>query len=369
MLIYVAMFILSLIFIYFGNINRNKLVKIIFIFLGILLPCLLACFRDITIGKDTSGYILNLFNIAKKGESFNEFYLNAKYYLQIQDYGYLFITYISAKFFNNFNVLLFFIEILVIVPIYVSLSCNKKNVNDIILGFIIFYLFFYNVTFNMARQSIALAFLILGITLLTHKKIFKSFLCLLISVLFHSTAIVAVLIYVVYYLLLKCKNQKMQKYIILFIYILSILYVINYKFIINWLYSMNIYKHGQLYLQRFNVFDFSFTDTFVYSFILFMIIKSKKELLKKEVNFKFYKFLAIESLIILQLGAFIQYMERVSFYFFYPVLFNCISMIGTKMEKNKISKNEFYLIIFFIVYWIYTFGILNSHNTIPYIFS
>lgn len=366
MLIYIFTYLLSILFIVVGYLinKEQKILKISFIMVGILIPCLLAAFRDVSIGTDTSRYILNLFNVAKKSEDLKTFFLYSSWYFDIKDYGYLITTYISAKVFNSFHILLFLIELLVIVPIVISLFTSKKSKSEVIAGMSIFYFFMYNVTFNMARQSIALAFIVLGISLLLNNKKKLSLFVLIIALLFHKTAIIMILIYIIYYIMNSKKIQFSRRNMRNIIYVLSILLVLNYKNIIYFLVSKNIYSHGGLYLELYSKLDFSFADLIVYAFMIFMMIINKKNILSKKIDYDFYLFMAIEAIIILQLGAFVQYLERLSLYLIYPVIFSVVPNIG---DKNKIGKILLYS--FLIIYWIYTFVILNSHNTMPYYFS
>jgi len=222
----------------------------------------------------------------------------------------------------------------------------------------------------MARQSIALSFTILGVSFLDKsggKKIIKPILCFIIAFLFHSTAIINVITCLFFYILHNQKQQKVIKKILLIIvYLASIFIVFDYTDFITLLYKSGLYKHGILYLQNYSKLDFSFADTFTYLFVIISLIMNKETIKTKNYNYDFYLAIAMESIILLQLGTFIQYLERISFYCFYPVLFNMLPTVGT--SKKGISKNMIIIIVFFIIYWIYTFVILNSHGTIPYKF-
>lgn len=370
MIIYFITFLLSLFFIYLGspnNNNNNKFGKL-FLSIGLLIPCLLAAFRDINIGSDTSGYIIGLYNLVPKSSNLFDYFQLCGPWYDIKDYAYLFITFISSKFFNNFHVLLFLIEFLIIVPIYKALDIMKKNRKDVLLGMCIFFLFMYNVTFNMARQGIALSFSILGLAYVTKNKKVPAFLSLITAILFHKTAILTLFVYFAYYFITSHKKESSKNFVLFVIYVISFFLVLGYKYIINLLYVTGIYRHGIQYIYRYTKLDFSFIDTFLYLFMLIMLVLNKKVLLQKEVKYKFYLFLAIEGLIVLQLGAFIQYMERVSFYLFYPLLFGGISMIGTN-KKGTISRSSLLLIIFLLIYWFFIFGYLNIHNTVPYVIA
>lgn len=370
MVIYLIIFLFSILFInlgYYSNGNKKNIIGKFFIILGLLIPCLLASLRAPTVGSDTSGYITGLYKLVSKSNSFFDYCSLGYAWYGLKDYAYLFITYISAKVFSSFKVLLFLIELLIIVPIYKSLDISKTNKNDVLIGMSVFYLFMYNVTYNMARQSIAIAFSILGLTYVIKNKKISSLICLIFACLFHETAIMTVFVYFAYYFINSKIKKTTKQVFLLLIYIVSLVLVFGYKYIIYFLYSSGIYKHGILYIYIFSKLDFSFMDTFLYIFMLVIIVLNKKVLIQKGINYNFYIFLAIESLIILQLGAFIQYMERVSFYLFYPLLIGGISKINSL--DDKISKNTFILLIFLLIYWFFIFSFLKIHNTIPYVLS
>ena len=371
MIIYIFMFIISLFFICLGLYNKkNKILRFIFISIGLLIPCVLAGLRDITLGSDTKGYVIELYNLAKNYDSFIEYFNKCSIVYNINDFLYILVTFFSAKIFNNFNVFLFIIECLVIIPIFIALKYNKKSNINIVFGMYIFFMFFFNVSFNMLRQSIALSFSILGLTLLEKKqKKYLPWLFLAIAVGFHVTALIMIFSYLIYYFL---KNKKISfriKIIIeIIIALLSIIFVLDYTTLINFLSEVHVYEHGIVYLDKYAKLDFSFIDTALYFFILMMIVLNRKDIEKNYGNYKFYKFITIESLIILQLGSFIQYAERVSFYLIYPVIFNILPLLVSKDYKyNKINK--LLLISIFAVYWILVFGILGMHDTVPYVIT
>lgn len=309
--------------------------------------------------------------MAIETDEIKKYYILAKNWWNVNDFLYIIFTYIIAHLFNgNFKIFLFLVEEIIIIPIFIALDKSKKNRNEVLFGMFIFYCFMYNVTFNMVRQSIAIAFSILSLYYLQNNKKIKATLLLIVSIGFHKVAMIDIEIYFIYwvYLLLNKRSYKESNIFFICIYIASIILVICYKNIIYFLANIGIYKQGILYLQRYSKFDFSFMDTFSYIFMIFIFIKNKKILKEKNVDFDFFQFLGIESLILLQIGAFIQYAERASFYFFYPFMLYGIPKIATVNEKNK-KIDYILLILFLIAYWFFSFVILRSHNTVPYIMA
>ena len=366
MIAYILMYISSIFFLFLGlSEKKNKKIRITLIAIGLLIPCVFAGIRDVSVGNDTKRYLLSVFDMAK-ANNIKNFFNYCNWYLDINDYGYLLLSFVITKVFGSFNVLLFFIEVIIVATFYKSVDINKKNKYDVIFSMAIFYLFFYNATFNMIRQSLALTSLLLGIAYLNKDNYKCSIIWLIISILFHKTACVAILIYAVYYFIKKNKLEGVKEKIVIgVIYVITAIAVLNYKNIITFLNYTGIYSHGMLYLKNYAKLDFSFTDTFIYIAIIFGVIFNKKLLVKKKTNYDFYLFLAIEALIILQLGAFVEYLERVSFYFIYPVIFCPIPLICSKIRKID-QRNAVFVVMFFILYWLYIYVFLNSHNTIPF---
>jgi len=366
MLIYLFVFLLSLILLYLALKSKYKIIRLILLAVSLFIPCLLAGLRDLSIGTDTSGYMINVFNRVGMTSSFHDFYNLSMIVGDVTDPGYLFIEYISKMWFNDFRVLLFITEVLIIVPIFISLYiCNKNRPYNIIFGMFLFFMFMYNVSLNMARQSISLSMVILGIALLDKKHYKSSVLFLILGFLFHKTTLIALPIYLIHYYL--DKKTRASNIIMLFIYVLTTFLVFNYKNIILMLYNYKIYEHGILYLSNHQSINFGLTDTVVYIVFLLMVLVNKKSIENNNINYRFYLFMAIEGLITLQLGIFIDYIERVSLYFIYPLLI--IPLSNVSIVNKKVSLSTFAFAVFMFLYYVYAFGLLNLHETIPFVFG
>lgn len=371
MLIYLITFSLSLILIYLGLDGKfvfkdkkykfTKIQKNLLIVIGLILPCLLASLRNITVGSDTKNYINIIFNMAKQSENFIDF-ITIEY---INDIGFSTLSYVSSKLFGDFQIFLFILELFVVVPIFASLKKNCKNKDDVIIGMLLFYLLFYNNSFSIIRQTISLSFVTMGITYLLKNEKYKSFLFLAIAIMFHKTAAIVLLLYGFYFLCKKIKNKKKERIIKYCIYILSIIFVLSFKYIILFLHDTGLYKHGIEYLIGYQKFDFSFVDTFTYFAVVIIIYIKKRVLIPKKVNYDFYYFVAIESLIILQIGMFFETLERISLYLFFPLIINCVSKIKTRKKRDI---KTFLFVGYVFAYWILIFVILKINDTIPYEF-
>ena len=285
-MIYCIMFLISLIFIYIGTKleKKNKIFAYVFEIIGILLPCLLAAFRATTIGTDTDVYVTKIFDAAcKEQNGFIHFiqHPNSK----VKEILYLSITYISAKISSNVGVLLFINELLVIAPVFIALKRkNKGNGNALLLGMFLFYTFFYNMSLNIARQSIAISFTILAFSFIDENKI--KFIALgIVAFLFHRTAIILAPIFILYIFLdndkIKDKNKVNTK---IFILISLVLGIIFFKQILNSLVNMGVFsKYFTKILKNYvrDKLDFNQFNTIIYTAIYVIIYINKAILVKR----------------------------------------------------------------------------------------
>lgn len=72
MIIYWVSFFCSVFFLLFGLRSQKIIIGKIFIVVGLIIPCLLAGMRDISIGSDTSGYVFDLFKRISSATSIND---------------------------------------------------------------------------------------------------------------------------------------------------------------------------------------------------------------------------------------------------------------------------------------------------------
>lgn len=375
-MIYIITFLLSLLFIYLSikTYHKNKIVSKIFEIFGILLPCLLAALRDYSIGTDVEVYVEPLFKVSLQFDSFFSFYAYAVN--AVKDFLYLLTTFACSHISNNIGFLFFVLELLVILPIYIALKKRFNKSNCVLLGMLLFYLFFYNQSFNMARQSISISFIILGLSFLDENKS-KSFLfCFLIACLFHNTAIVFFAIFLLYKIISSKKINKKIKFLIeitiVIIAISGIFFLPQYiKFAEN-IGLVNLIKYDT-YINKYlreNI-DISFIHSTIYLFVCLVLLKYNKRIKENEKNASYYLFTSILSFIFLQFGSIISYAERIGYYVFYPILITIVPYIIFN-KNSKLLKDDFYVlcitILIFFTYWIVWICLLNYNGTFPYVF-
>ena len=83
------MFLMSYVCILIGLNRRKKPSGKMIVLIGLLIPCILAGIRNISVGTDTSGYVLNVYKIAISEQNIIEYFKTVNYWYLIKDYLYL----------------------------------------------------------------------------------------------------------------------------------------------------------------------------------------------------------------------------------------------------------------------------------------
>lgn len=391
MMIYLVTFFLSLLFFALYERFENKKIKRIVLFLAVLIPCMLAGLRAISVGTDTQGYISTLYDTASSSSSISEYYKSTFYYewsntsVASFDFAYTLLAYICASIFRNFSSFLFFSEVLIVVPIVAAINLYKKYFNiSITLSMLLFYLMYYNTTFNAARQWLAIAFTFLAIAhLCTDRNIKKILTFGIIASLFHKSGLF-VLVLIGFYLLvngikviririgsivLKKETVRVIQIILLgFLLLMSMQYVITPLLVSIGLGRYTGYINGQIIFSL---------NQFIYQipFIVVLIIEKNRIAssnydvvsLKKFRLFTMCIFFI--NIVLSQLASVNENSWRVTLVFglFNTVIFSYLYA----NEKNRTKKYVCILILFAYAffYWYFTYVLTGRHGTIPYVFA
>ena len=373
MLVYLITFTISIAFIITGLKIKNKFFRITTILIGLVLPCILAGARNIEIGTDTKGYIHNLYDLSLESNSIGDFFALAyKWYVQ-KDYLYLIITYCIGKNKLGFGFLLFVYEILIIFPIFYSFKKLEFNKKEILIGLIFFYFILYNVTLNMLRQSLSIAFCTLSFSFYVNYNLNKrkrdliiTYLLLIVAYGFHSTSIIMLAVMLLYrFYNTSCFKEKNKTIISFLIMICTVFFVIFHREILTFIATSGIYRLASYYLDHYSIKDFSFYQTFINLFIVFIIISNKNSIKENGFSFKFLLTISVLNFIISSgLGYFILYSQRIMLYTQYILLFCFAPKILSKSNKMQYLYIYNFLVI---ISWLLYIGVMNVNETVPYL--
>lgn len=170
--------------------RKYKTIKILFVLIGLLLPCILAGARDNTIGTDMLVYGDAYLNYAQRYNTLSSFmnfnYLGGEPLFKI-------LSYISAHYFGQFGYY-FALEFACILPVYATFVRRGWEKYSW-LGMLIYYLCFYSFSLNLLRQSIAMSIIFWGYNYIVERKPIKFCVSVVIAAGFHLTAAIMLLLY------------------------------------------------------------------------------------------------------------------------------------------------------------------------------
>lgn len=187
------------------NKQNNKLFKILFALIGIVILALVSGLRDYSIGTDTINYNL-FYNYANNAVNLFQYCSSLKHISGVE-YGFSFICYLIAKTGLSPHAFYFLCQFLISLNVFLALNLMSKKLS-VVLGWMTYCFMFYTSSFNILRQMIALSFILLGIAYIYKNKEIKSLLLFTVACLFHSSSVISILIFITGYCVTRFKNKK-----------------------------------------------------------------------------------------------------------------------------------------------------------------
>jgi len=361
------------ILLYSEKIVKKKEKNLIGLF-GLLPLLLLAAFRSNDIGTDIKWYTEPLFGIACESNSFNDFlsesWILPNYYVRyIKDIeiGFSALIYFVSKVFGNINVLYFFIELLILLPLYASLRLFRNKIS-LSFGIIVYCFMFYQMGFNLMRQMIAISFFLLSFSLMIKKKYVKSLLFFAISIVFHYSAFYfGILVFLIYILLNKdLKVYKKFKFItpsfsFFAIVVFSILFVIllnQLSFFWNLIGDYySLYLKGDLQLEIYQII--------IRLPILFIFIFERDNMQFYSIDSKFFIIAVFFDILLSQFSSITSQSSRMGYFF---SIFYVFSLYLVCKDKNVRKRNILsgYVLAYVVMYWWYNYILNFRGETYPY---
>ena len=371
MYIYLCVFAISILLCYFCEkiafpaIEQKTLSKLWFVILLILialLPSILGGVRDYSIGTDIRVYGNTWFYLARS--SSNLFSLLGTASASSIGALYAIFNFVVSRFTNNPHWFYFWYCFVENIIVLIALR-EKRKLISITSGWATYLLLFYNLNFNMLRQGMALVILLLGFKYVREEKFLRFLLVVLFAYLFHSTAIIALLVYIVY-LITAHKNNTNNWIQMILIYICSTVFILSFESISQFLLNAGLLStRYAIYLNSDNVA--TGRSYIFYLFIFIVCILSVKS--EKDTIFNFFEiitFICIAFSILVK----ISYLFRVINYFSIYLCFG-IPYVFEKKSRivlNGINFRPLIMYIFLIGYWLIIYVFLGYQSTVPFIF-
>lgn len=362
--------------------ENKKFTKRLLVFLGLLLPTLLAGFRKVGVGTDTKVYVYVLYEAAKKSKTFFG-YLGSFVYSNFQnkavtqwEIGYNLLVYLSAKLTRSFQGVLFFTHALIIMFVYKGLK--KLNGSfSIAFSMLSFYLMFYGTSLNLMRQWIAISILFYGFHFLIEKNIKMYLLTIVLATLFHNSGVIGILLLFLYYYIEKTNgkvsiaigNLVIDKEIkkVLITFAVAVVLLLGLEIFASVLGSINgiFARYARIYISgTIKIMPMQIVRRIP---ILVILICNWKKI-KQKIPFSGFLYVMFTlDLVASQLGGITNQSSRIGYYFSVYELILLPGIIGTQRKAER-----FLLELFFCLYYIFCFYydmvLMGRAEIIPYLF-
>ncbi|MCL1967701.1 MAG: EpsG family protein [Fibromonadales bacterium] len=228
MIYYLVCFSLSLFLLWFGQKIRHGQCEPFrwFVYgIALLIPAVLAGARDLSIGTDVLSYAYPVFEEARVIPYIEGF---STIYEGWIGTGYLWLNYALSQVTSNFNIILFFIIFIEIIFVFFTIY-QWRDKFPIWLGMLVFYAFFFNLSFNAIRQCLALSIAFFGIKYIFERKFLLFAFWVLLGYLFHKSAILVLAYYPLFWYANKYTSKK--SILLLSVIFLSLIIFSNQIFI------------------------------------------------------------------------------------------------------------------------------------------
>lgn len=353
--------------------------------LAVLPPIIIAGLRDSTVGSDMELYIVPIFNgIASNGQNLAEFIDS---YPDIE-FGYLLLNYVVAQVTDLSFVLLICIHILIIIPLYVTAMKWRDNLSPVLFMFI-FYMIFFQESLSIVRQSIALSFSMLALTLFLKPQIIQidtgenidtgvrryvySGVYLVIAFLFHQTTVIALSFPIVFFIVDRFSMRQAYAFYI-GVALAIVAFFLNLDALLIWLIDSG---YIDLKFIKYTSADDTFTPVlgaanFVVKVLTIAYLVYIMIIYKADSLIKFFLVVAVLDMLFSLCALIMQPLDRISLYF---RLVSCISLpylifnypvFFTDEDSPYTRPVEGIVCVILFVYWFYVYMLGNYDDTADY---
>lgn len=178
---------------------------------ALLIPALLAGLRDYSIGFDLSLYGNAWFDNALKYDSMHAYILKANEYSM--GTGYAVVNYLCSRLSSSAHFFYYVYAQIQTILLFWALKDYEKYIS-LPFAFFVYYFTYYNTSLNILRQIMAILIVLLSYKYVFKKQLILFLICILAAVSFHSSAIVAVVLYPINWVL-NNKSKKIAKGLII----------------------------------------------------------------------------------------------------------------------------------------------------------
>lgn len=360
MIIYLVFFAISFLLIYLSEkYKNNKKISYSLEIVAILTLSILAGIRSLDIGTDVKTYVQPAFMHTIVSGLDN-------YFTSQIEIGYMILNYLVSLFTHRISILLFVIQFIIIFFSYQGIKKICKDNSN--MGFMIFIILFYNMSLNIVRQFLALAFLLYSFKFLYQKKYLITILIIILSSLFHKSAIIFLAVPLLYKFAEKIKKRDIPSFVIAIA--TGLLTILLFDNLLSLFVKIGFLPEKYLFYQDHYVnatlnFQFIFIMVDLVIILLYLFQRNKK--LNKENESTLFYYFALIDILFLIVGARYDVINRVGLYFRVPAYVYYLSKIDLFFTSQKNKKLVNYCVIAIcLLIWCYIYILGNAGATYPY---
>lgn len=325
--------------------------------------------RDYTVGTDISYYALPSFINAQRFDLATYFAVDGSALEPL----YMLLNYFVVKIFNNIGVLLFALQMITAVFVLFRL-CDYKETNKLWLGVLIYNFFFFPISLNIMRQSIAMAMVFYATRYLfgsNSKLSIKRYLIIVaISIGFHGTGAVGIAVLFFYMLFFRETRGEKDRYLILksvTLIVILIVVVILFDKVVDLIVPISSFtgKFSRYTDQSFGGLDINPLLVRLPYIVLPLLFWNRY---KKERTENYLLFMLIlTDLVFSELRAYSTSLYRVSYYFAYFRMLAIPTFVQSLEIRNR-KIMSLIICVLCIVIWAYQIVYQGNESVYPYVF-
>ena len=363
MIIYISCY--SLVGLLLYNFEKQKNQKLV-IFICIMILSLLAGFRDVSIGTDVRIYANGVYLAASKVSSVKQlidflFHSSLHTGNEIES-AYLFVSFIGSKVFKSLFGPLFLTSLIINAGVFMGLYRIKEHLSYNI-AIMVYCFMFYQQTYNMMRQWMAMGVLIFGIRYIYDRKLIKYLITLLVAMLFHKSAFIGISLYLIALYMEKPRNWWRQASVVAGV----VLGVVFFQPIVLALTSSGILTTKYLKYALGNSLSFFWKELAIRAPAIVLCAVLYKPMKKTDEHHAFWFIIMLIDAAISQLHSIMDFATRIGGYFWVSrmIEMSMACKIGYRIHR---SLSKCLVMSYVILYWFVMYIYFGFGDTYPYVF-
>lgn len=345
LLFYLASFLLSTLLVAVGDVKKRKLLTV----LGLMIPILIAGLRY-KVGTDYGTYLEYVRDIAWHGAFSIDVYLKT-FSSYIEPTFYLLASIVIAL--NMHQVIFIIYGTISIVCIYRAVK--KLDVAHWPLAYCLLLIILFPMSFNLMRQFAAIAIAVYATATLLKGEIKKFFGLTILAMLFHTSAIVNIISYIVYVVAYRkiIPFSPKQKIVVSIVAGIGVAAIAWY----------GLHRYGYLFQHTKPTTNLNFIPRVIMLLIVLSLCLKAPLVWRQNISLII---LSVVSLSFGLTGFFVRYGDRISLYFFPFILILLPTAIYQIMPQRRKYLTIPVVMTVGILYFVASYYILGSHQIIPY---